>query len=90
MPNFIIPQNDCFDDDVEEKEQGQTWVNTSPHILCVKILQQDFEEVRTIFRDRRLNQGAHVGLEEECSNLMIIFHWQIARINIKQQEHNMW
>ena len=51
----------------------------------VEILQQDFEEVRAIFRDQRLDQGAHVGLEEECSNWMILFHWQIARINRKQQ-----
>jgi len=46
--------------------------------------------VRAIFRDQRLDQGADVGPEEKCSDLMIIFHWQIARINRKQQEHNMW
>ena len=53
--------------------------------ICVKILRRDFEEVRAIFRDQRLDHGAHVGLEEECSNLMILFHWEKARINRKQQ-----
>ena len=53
--------------------------------IAVKILSQDFEEVRAIFRDQRLDQGADVGPEEKCSDLMILFHWQIARINRKQQ-----
>ena len=49
------------------------------------ILRRDFEEVRAIFRDQRLDQGADVSLEEKCSDLMILFHLQIARINGKQQ-----
>ena len=38
----------------------------------VKILQSNFEELRGIFRDGRLDQGAHVGPEEKCSNLMFL------------------
>ena len=56
----------------------------------VKISGQDFEVNRDNLEGLRLEQGAIVGQGKLGSDLMILFHWQVARINRKQQRLKMW
>ena len=69
----------------EDFGEVEFMLDTNKYEGGVKVSRQDFEEVRAIFRDQILDQGADVGPEEKCSDLMILFQWQIARINRKQK-----
>jgi len=54
-------------------------------VIGVKILRRDFEVEDNLLELEDWTKEQKVGPEKYCSNLMILFHWQIARINRKQQ-----
>ena len=54
-------------------------------LIDIKILQRDFEVEDNLQELEDWTKEQKVCPEKYCSNLMILFHWQIARINRKQQ-----
>ena len=65
----------------EDFGEVEFMLDTNKYEGGVKVSRQDFEEVRAIFRDQILDQGADVGPEEKCSDLMFLL--LLAYVQIK-------